>query len=82
MTKKIRRNGYGSNDYLSIVKRPYWKFRLKDKEFNNKALRMIALKSILEKMVYSKLIVPEFDTDPCEMPIMNSVEYNADLVEK
>lgn len=82
MTTKIKRNGYGSNDYLNIVKRPYWKFRLENKEFNDRALKMIALKSILEKMVYSKLIVPEFAMDPCDMHIRDFDKYYVELEEE
>ena len=75
-------DGYGSDDYLNIVRRPYWKYRFEDSAFDQNINKLSTLCLILEKFIYLKLVIPEFKNDPIEMDLDDFNKYYKNLERK
>jgi len=67
LEKKIKSRGYGGNDYFNMVKKPYCKYRLEDKDFDYGAKRFLNFCGILRELINERYIIPEFETDPLEL---------------
>lgn len=82
MESGIKRNGYGLDDYFNVVEKPYWKYRMEFEEFDLNARNTMKVFSILEKVTFLKLIIPEFQKDPFKMELKEFAAYYDEIEEK
>jgi hypothetical protein len=75
LEQKIKFPGYGKNDYFNIVKKPYCKYRIEDKDFDNNARELQALCDKLDEMISSELAIVEFRNDPLNLSLEEVQEF-------
>lgn len=82
LERKIKAEGYGQNDYFNLVKKPYCKYRLEDKNFNDDAKELQKLCDKLQEFICNKLAIPEFKNDPCNLSFEEVPKFYSEMYSK
>eukprot|EP01022_Parablepharisma_sp_SALTPOND_P032437 TRINITY_DN844_c0_g1_i3.p1 TRINITY_DN844_c0_g1~~TRINITY_DN844_c0_g1_i3.p1 ORF type:complete len:499 (+),score=101.15 TRINITY_DN844_c0_g1_i3:167-1663(+) len=82
LVKKVGVKKQPGEDYWITIQKAFYTYKSRDEEFKSQVTKVLELHSILQKLVYSKVRIPEFEKDPYDMELEEVEKFYEEMMNK